>query len=281
VLHRAAYRALGLDEWTYEAFDVAGDQLAAFLARERGWSGFSLTMPLKAIALDLATHVDPLARLTGGANTLTPTPDGSLAATNTDVDGIAAALREAGATATAMDLAPAGGLAPAATVLGSGATAASAVAALASGGIAPIEVWARHPERAAHLPTVAQSCGATATVRGVTPGQAAPQTPIVIATLPPGAADPYADVGVADAGGRVLLDVAYDPWPSRLARAWARAGGTVIPGLVMLLHQAARQVEAMTGLPAPIGAMRTALEGVRPGGTDIVRGHGEWPPWVN
>lgn len=43
-----------------------------------------------------------------------------------------------------------------------------------------------------------------------------------------------------------LLDVAYDPWPSALASSWQTAGGTVISGLQMLLHQAVKQVELFT-----------------------------------
>jgi shikimate dehydrogenase len=275
VLHRAAYAALGLDGWTYEARDLVADQLAAFLARADGWAGFSLTMPLKPVALTLATHVDRLARLTGGANTLIPAAGGGWTALNTDVDGIAAALNDA-------DLAAPEGLSPhAATVLGSGATAASALAALARAGIGPVEVWARHPERGAHLPAIAQAFGGVASVRGISAGRPAPVTPIVIAALPPGAADAFAERLPANARGRVLLDVAYDPWPSRLVRAWVRAGGTVVPGLAMLMHQAARQVEAMTGLTAPIAAMRAALARTRPGGTDIVRGNGGEAPWAD
>ena len=41
---------------------------------------------------------------------------------------------------------------------------------------------------------------------------------------------------------RVLLDVAYDPWPSDLATSWTSVGGTVVSGLEMLLHQAIAQV---------------------------------------
>ena len=54
----------------------------------------------------------------------------------------------------------------------------------------------------------------------------------------------------------MLLDVVYDPWPTALARAWR---GRVVGGAVMLLHQAARQVELMTGRPAPLPQMRAAL----------------------
>ena len=63
----------------------------------------------------------------------------------------------------------------------------------------------------------------------------------MISTLPPRAADPLAEelagVLAQRAGGSsaqtapvrpgVLLDVAYDPWPSRIAAAWQDAGGTV------------------------------------------------------
>jgi hypothetical protein len=59
--------------------------------------------------------------------------------------------------------------------------------------------------------------------------------------------------------GKVLLDVAYAPWPSQLARAWAAGGGQVASGLDMLLHQAAEQVRLMTGKVAPVEVMRAAL----------------------
>ena len=63
----------------------------------------------------------------------------------------------------------------------------------------------------------------------------------------------------------MLLDVVYDPWPTALASAFTAAGGNVVSGASMLLHQAARQVELMTGQPAPIPAMRAALLAAAPG----------------
>ena len=56
-----------------------------------------------------------------------------------------------------------------------------------------------------------------------------------------------------------LLDVVYHPWPTLIARHWQSAGGTAVPGHLMLLHQAAKQVELMTGEIAPVEAMRRAL----------------------
>ena len=58
VLHRAAYAALGLDGWAYDAFDVTEEQLPAFVEGLDGtWAGLSLTMPLKQTVIPLLDHV--------------------------------------------------------------------------------------------------------------------------------------------------------------------------------------------------------------------------------
>jgi shikimate dehydrogenase len=54
-----------------------------------------------------------------------------------------------------------------------------------------------------------------------------------------------AAVGTGTPG--VLLDVAYDPWPSVIASVWQSGGGAVVPGLEMLLYQAVEQVRLFTG----------------------------------
>ncbi len=46
-LHMSAYKFLGI-AGNYEAFDVPAGTLKSFLSdKNRGWTGFSLTMPLK------------------------------------------------------------------------------------------------------------------------------------------------------------------------------------------------------------------------------------------
>src|SRR5215471_11409455 len=115
-LHRAAYAALGLDDWSYEAIECDEAALPSLIAGlDAQWAGLSLTMPLKRTVLELLDHVDPVASATGGANTVVFRGDGRCGY-NTDVRGILDALAEAGV--------PAGGDV---TIVGAGATACSAL----------------------------------------------------------------------------------------------------------------------------------------------------------
>src|SRR5277367_1874471 len=98
-LHRAAYRALGFDDWTYDLVECDEEGLQANVdGRGPEWAGLSLTMPLKRTVLPLLDHTDQLAVVAGGANTVVFRPDGRYGY-NTDVQGIVDALTEVGATA--------------------------------------------------------------------------------------------------------------------------------------------------------------------------------------
>lgn len=252
-LHRAAYTAMGLDAWSYDAIECGEAGLAGLLdGLGPEWAGLSLTMPLKRVALGLVDSVSDLAVKVGGANTIV-LRDGRRHGDNTDVHGIVTALTEAGVKAGR----PGG--AASALVLGGGATAASALAALAGLGMDEAVLAARTPERAAGAAEVAERFGLA--VRVVPLDRAAGCLPVelVVSTLPGRAADRFAEP-VATSGA-ALLDVVYAPWPTALAAAVERAGGTVVGGFAMLLHQAVRQVALMTGREdVPVEAMRAAGE---------------------
>ncbi len=130
-LHRAAYAALGLEGWRYDAVDVTEEALGAFLAGLTDeWAGLSLTMPLKQTVLPLLDHVEPLAAVVGAVNTVLVQGGGArpvLTGTNTDVHGIVVALAEALGPQALSGAQPV----RIAAVLGAGATAASTLAALA------------------------------------------------------------------------------------------------------------------------------------------------------
>ena len=87
VIHNAGYAALGLTDWSYTAIECDEAELPGLVAGlGPEWAGLSLTMPLKEVALSVATTSSPLAATVGAANTLVRRPDGWYA-TNTDVDG--------------------------------------------------------------------------------------------------------------------------------------------------------------------------------------------------
>lgn len=245
LLHRTAYRQLGLD-WSYEAHDVEEAGLGAFLAScDERWAGLSLTMPLKRAVLPLLHGASDLVGTVGSANTVLFTSAG-LVGHNTDVLGIATALRAAGAVPGP------------AVVLGAGATAASALAGLAQLGCTEVVLHARRPQAGHGLAGVAERLAMHLRVQPWP--ERLPerdQAPIVVCTVPA-----EASAGLAGLVGRSpgwLLDVAYWPWPPPLVTAWAAAGGTAVAGDQMLLHQAGAQVALMTGAAPDVAGMGRAL----------------------
>ena len=247
VLHQAGYAATGLADWEYDAHDVDAAGLPDFLGGlGPEWRGLSLTMPLKEAGLQVAKDVADVAARAGAANTLVRRPDGGWDATNTDVAGIVRALRPHLPDAVTRAL-----------VLGAGATARSAVLALAELGVTTLTVRARDTAKGADLLAWALDHGIrNGSVAGIGPWVTT-RDDVVVSTVPPQAADAVAATVPATHPG-VLLDVVYAGWPTPLARAGVAAGMTVVPGLDMLVHQAAEQFHRFTGTEAPIAAMLEA-----------------------
>jgi shikimate dehydrogenase len=222
---------LGLSGWTYERFEVTEDELAAFVAGcDDRWRGLSLTMPLKSAALELG-DVDPLARFAGAANTLIF--EGlQRRLYNTDVGGLVWSVRQVSLSDPV-----------AVTLLGSGATARSALLSAAQLGARDITVVARRPDKAEQL--VALGAAMQLAVRVLPWTAALPTADLVISTVTSGAVDSRA-AAIADSAP-LILDVIYHPWPTALASAAQQAGATVINGLDLLVGQALGQIELMTG----------------------------------
>jgi shikimate dehydrogenase len=238
-LHLAAYRALGLDGWTYDRIECDADQLPGVVGGfGPEWVGVSVTMPGKFAALRFADERTARAKLVGSANTLVRS-DAGWRADNTDIDGVKGALGQVEGRAA---------------VLGSGGTAPAVVVGLAELGVQDISVIARNKDKAAPLLALGPKLGVD--VRWIELGSAVVDVDVVVSTIPAAVAARHADT---IASTPLLLDAIYDPWPTPLAAAVEAAGGRVISGLQMLLHQAFTQVEQFTGLPAPTEAMRAAL----------------------
>lgn len=253
VLHRRAYDELGLD-WDYQALDVTADQLPALLdSLDAAWVGLSLTMPLKEAVLPLLHEVQPLAAAAASVNTVLLS-DGRRRGFNTDVTGLRGILRETGTVREGRAL-----------VVGAGATARSAVAALLAEGTDVVAVSARRPDAVQEL-CARQSALASALSDVVGPSTVLPEPwppqvdswDVVVSTVPAHAAEALAAAPIKPSG--VLVDVIYEPWPTPLAVAWGAAGRPVVGGLELLVRQAVEQVVLMTGRRPTVGLMRAAGE---------------------
>lgn len=262
VLHSAGYEALGLDYSYYRVEAGELDELRALVDgatkhNEGGQgiiAGFSVTMPGKHAALDVADEVTDRARKIGAANTLLWTGAG-WCADNTDVDGVMRCLErvlpgdDAGAGMVRLDRP---GL-----VVGNGGTARPAIAALAAIGCPEVVVVARS-DKALALEPLAAAYGVGfrwVTLDSPDLDAVCAEAGVVISTIPAAAA-----AGIADylAAVPAVIDVIYDPYPTPLLTRAEERGAATADGLVMLAGQAEEQFAQFTGAAAPQGVMLAA-----------------------
>jgi shikimate dehydrogenase len=248
-LHNAGYRALGLDDWSYDRFEIDEAALPGFLAQlGPEWAGLSLTMPLKRAVIPLLDEITDTAASVEAVNTVVFRPDGRKVGDNTDIPGLVAALHERGVEKT-----------ESAAILGAGATASSALAALARICTGEVTVYVRSERRAEEMRQWGERLGVQVRPADWTDAVRAFEAPLVISTTPAGGTDALAGQLPAQVG--TLFDVLYEPWPTPLAAAWQQRGGQVLGGLDLLVHQAVFQFRQFTGDPrSPLAAMREAAQ---------------------
>ncbi len=241
VLHSAAYEYLGLDA-DYERLRVGESELANVISQlTEAWLGLSLTMPLKEIARELIGPREALVDDVESANTIYRNAHGEWALANTDVEGARSAIARVQGDRTLRT----------ALVFGSGATARSVVRALPDLGVRDVAITARRSEPARALATRAAAWGLRVTPwewNSLNPDLAA--SDLVVSAVPGDAVIPVHE------GQGVLLDVAYHPWPTPLAASWR---GPVASGRDMLVGQALRQIQLMTGHEVPAKVLYDAL----------------------
>lgn len=227
LLHAAAYRALDLP-WTYERYEVDEAAFDGFLAAHKGeFRGLSLTMPLKEVGYSRSELRSPAAQATLAVNTLIF--GDVLQGHNTDVVGFVEGLRAAGFACPAS-----------ATVLGTGATGRAAAYALHTMGVADVHVIGRREEALTAFRAWAQGVGMRVSTHDW--AATAPDVEVTISATVAGATDDR----VIPETPNLLFDAIYAPWPTAFAAKWVSAGGRVLGGLDLLVHQAAEQVLLMT-----------------------------------
>ena len=238
VIHRAAWEQLGIDGWEHRRAEVTEEP-----------------MPCKQAVMPLLDAIDPLASAVGAVNTVVPSA-GMLAGFNTDVTGIASAIRRACSRSGVP-------VPSSALVLGARATASSALAGLGELGITTTTVAARRFGGPGSVISAASRLGVSveqvmwSDVSAV--ASAAARADVLISTLPAGVADPIASC-LAPREGQILLDVIYSPRDTALRTTFEKAGGVVAEGTDMLVYQGAAQVQLMTGRSPDPAVMRHALE---------------------
>ncbi len=254
-LHRAAYAYLGEANLEYDRRDTLPDDLPEIMRGVRNpagteeapyIAGLSVTMPLKTAVIQYCDELSETARVTGAVNTVYPRGERVLG-DNTDVIGIVNALLHAGLKPNPERDEPA--------VIGGGATAISALTALHRLGYRRASVYARSLHKLGSVQEAADRLGVQleqVSLADLPQNLAERGHHPVVSTLPAHAADEWASQlsglkGASATHRPVLLDVAYNPWPSVLASAWEANGGTVVSGLEMLLYQAVEQVLLFTG----------------------------------
>ena len=249
-MHNAALRALGLDDWRYQALPVP-EELFDETVRALGQAGFvgaNVTIPHKRAALALAEQTSEAARAIGAANTLSFAPDGTIAAENTDAPGLIAALeRLVGLPAR-----------PSALVLGAGGSARAAVWALREAGAREVSVWNRTPERAEQL---AREFGGRAVSK---PGSADLLVNCTSVGLERSASETeglnllgltFDQVGEYS----YVVDLVYRTGATPLLAAAREHGARTLDGLEILVAQGALSFELWTGREAPLEVMRRAV----------------------
>ena len=239
-LHNCAYGVLGWD-WEYTAIEVKGGDLAKFIeANRKTFRGLSLTMPLKEEALLVADSLDPLVKRINAANTLI-FEENEVSAYSTDVSGFVQALDKA-EVSVPNEI----------TILGGGATARSAIAAVDGRG-RTITVYSRSASRGAQL--INSSISATVVVKDWAEAQSGLSANLVIATTPTGATDHL----IPTASNGTLFESLYSPWPTKLLAKWQGVGGKYLDGLDLLVEQGIGQIELMSYEPLKIDLRSLAV----------------------
>lgn len=252
LIHTRAYEVLGIaDDWHYGRHEVDAPELASFVAGcGPDWVGLSCTAPLKEALLELG-ECSERARLLASGNTFlfgeTPRVE------NTDVTGLVGAFARAGVTSAST-----------AVLLGNGATARSALYALAEMGVRDVLVLARSEANAsASLAGLAERLSVRWSWApwGEVPDADAVDVLVstVSAPLPDGVAEGL--VAMTDA----CFDATYNHYPTTLDRAARDAGIVQLSGIDLLVGQALDQIELMTGRRCPaeplLDVAYAALEG--------------------
>ena len=268
-MHNRVYRDAGVN-WVYEAIDCPTEQDAAHqidLVRMGHLKGLNITMPYKKLALEMADHVDPVAKAAGGANVLVR-HGYELWAYNTDGMGAVDAIVRAGD----LDITRAY-----ACVCGTGPTSSAIACALAVRGARKVTLFSRdvHKAQLAVARMASFLSSQQAAVLEPTSYDDAfrivPGCTVFVDATPRGMEpddEPIVDPRLFNKH-QVVMDVVYAHVLTKLIEGARKQGAIAIDGGEMLVGQAALAIEIWQqelGYEFPIDreAMRAPVRAQQP-----------------
>jgi len=196
--------------------------------------GLAITMPYKEAILRYLDNTDPYTTKIGACNTVVRSQDGKLYGFNTDTSGVVRPLEQRMTLNDARIL-----------VLGAGGAARAAVFGLKDRG-ARIFILNRSLAAAHKLARQAKA----RTIKRSDLKRL--DFDVIINATPVGMGNTReSPLNENEINARYVFDMIYDPAETRLMKLAKERGAEVIPGIEMLVHQAARQFEIWTGKPAP------------------------------
>ena len=207
-------------DYEYRLYEKEPEEVARFLRNgfaDGDFDFLNVTIPYKQTVFELCDELSPMARKLGNVNFVTRTADGKLRGDNTDAFGVARLLEANGIDVRGWNCA----------ILGAGGAAMTVKAVL--------------EERGAKRVTFVR--------RGEVPAQ---DDGLIVNATPVGMwphADEVRDDVLHYVASKAVLDLVYNPSPTRLVREALAAGKTAADGMVMLIAQAWRafQLAARTG----------------------------------
>jgi len=246
LIHTFWLEKLGLKA-DYRATRVTPADLPRYLAAQRNdvsWRGCNVTSPLKQAAAGLVGAPAGLCEFVGAVNCVTRTPFSCLVGTNTDLAGVAEALK--GVALEGKN----------AVLIGAGGAARAALCYLLRQGVERVVVAARDRSRAERLAGM-MALGGRSWVKGMALGEAGEEirnAALVINATPMGMANgaPMHPAVLENLiQGQVAFDMVYSPPETQFLAAAREKAGTAIDGLAMLIGQAAPAFELFFGSRAP------------------------------
>ncbi len=252
IMHNAAFRALNMRDWHYDAMSIPPDILRLGLRepRDHGYIGINVTVPHKEAIMEFV-RPDETARAIGAVNTV---DFRSNIGANTDADGFINDLR-------AHDVKVAG---ERVLVLGAGGAARAAVYGLIRAG-AEVAIVNRTKSRAESLIKHLRVSAGIDGIQLMTLDQAFEWGMSLIVNCTSAGLHPYVNQSpwrqsLPFPAGVTVYDMVYRPANTALMRQCAAHGGRAIGGLGMLARQGAIAFELWTGVAPPINVMQRVLQ---------------------